>query len=456
MPLSHSIAHDTDPLSPLLDAELAHRRSRHFSRLTFSPALERRFEVTAARPRARRLATEGWIVTLLYCLFLLGDARSIPARLSFALFVRCGIALPVLISSSILLRRARSRFRREILIVITAGVIALSNLVIYRNEPAALSASAQIGLLIALLVTNVVMRLRFPYAVASTAFCILSDIAFLATDHQLTPTDKLNWAIPIAWGSLFILFGAYSLEREERLAFLLQLRHELQSDQLTTLNHELARLSAQDALTGLANRASFDQRFSALWDQSLAFRRPLSAILVDVDHFKIVNDTQGHLYGDEVLKRVAALVKESLRGKHDFAARFGGEEFVLLLPDTDETAALKVAERLRTLIQLAGSPAPLDAMPELGVWTTVSCGVATVTDASLFRPLDLIHAADTALYAAKTSGRNCTFAAPTLSGHAVPHSDTLLNGLSYPPAPRHHKPGCPHNSGCPTTPGAPP
>jgi diguanylate cyclase (GGDEF)-like protein len=430
-PARESSPNDTGPLAILLETELLRRRSSKFRHLAFPRLLEQRFEADTSAARARRLAAETWVVTLLYTFFLFGDAHAIPARLPFAIFIRCGIALPILITANLLLRRSPTRFGRESLIVLTAGVIAISSLVIYRDQPIALSASPQLGLLIALLVTNVVMRLRFPFAVASTLLCILSDVAFLVADKHLTHTDRLNWAVPLAFSALFILLAAYSLEREERVNFLLQLRHQLQSTELKARNHELTRLSAYDALTGLANRAAFERQFQALWELALTSRQPLSAVLIDIDHFKVVNDTQGHLYGDEVLKRVAALVKESLRGKHDFAARFGGEEFILLLPETDAAAAFKVAERLRTLVQLAGSPAPLNDLPQLGLWTTVSCGVATVFDPAVFRPLDLFHAADTALYAAKSSGRNCTFAAPGLGSYtSTLLTDTIITGLS--------------------------
>ena len=83
----------------------------------------------------------------------------------------------------------------------------------------------------------------------------------------------------------------------------------------------------------------------------------LSVVVVDVDYFKQLNDRYGHLYGDEVLKRIGSLLQQALRAKDDFAARFGGEEFVILLPATHQAAAMQVAERLRKMVELAGFPA---------------------------------------------------------------------------------------------------
>ncbi len=133
----------------------------------------------------------------------------------------------------------------------------------------------------------------------------------------------------------------------------------------------------------------------------------VSLILIDVDHFKLLNDKFGHLYGDKVLKRVALLLAESLRRSEDFAARFGGEEFVILLPATPGDQALLVAERMRKLVEVAGFPAletPSGVMRNIRA--TVSCGVACESPIALGDPYFLIDAADKALYLAKAEGRN--------------------------------------------------
>lgn len=394
-------------------------RDRRFGGLRFPRPLEDRFETDVAPSRSRRLWVEGWLLLLAYGLTILGDHQSIPGRFHFSLLIRCCVVLPWLLVANELLRHNPRPIIREGSILITAGMVACSSFVIYANCSASISAGVQVGVLISLLVTNVVMRIRFPYAVLSTVFCIASDAAFLALDRQLTTPEKFNCAMPVVTGALFMLFAAYSLEREERLAYLLQFNTEIQSEQLAALNAELERLSAQDALTGLANRAAFDQRFELLWEQAAHQRGTLSAVVLDIDHFKIVNDTQGHLYGDEVIKRVAALLQQSLRGKNDFAARYGGEEFVLLLPNASRETAVIVAERIRSLIQLAGSPAPAEHVPDPGLWTTVSCGVATVTTPAVYSPRDLLHAADTALYRAKAEGRNRVCVAPQLGAPSV-------------------------------------
>jgi diguanylate cyclase (GGDEF)-like protein len=133
-----------------------------------------------------------------------------------------------------------------------------------------------------------------------------------------------------------------------------------------------------------------------------------------VDHFKQLNDRYGHLYGDEVLKRIGSLMQQALRVKDDYAARYGGEEFVILLPATPRTGAMHVAERLRKMVELAGFPA-LDSSEKplnIGISPTVSCGVATAYPTAGDNREGLLEAADKAMYQAKAEGRNRVCGAP--------------------------------------------
>ncbi len=151
--------------------------------------------------------------------------------------------------------------------------------------------------------------------------------------------------------------------------------------------------AAFDPLTGLYNRRSFEAFYHQEVAKCRRYSAPLSLILVDLDHFKNVNDTYGHQVGDRVLAAVAAILREATR-EADLAARWGGEEMALLLPETDGQGADVVAEKLRE--KIAGH-----AFPEAGQ-VTASFGVATMNSDAM----DLIAAADNALYRAKASGRN--------------------------------------------------
>lgn len=207
-------------------------------------------------------------------------------------------------------------------------------------------------------------------------------------------------------GAAMVLTATYSLEREERLSYLLCLQSDLQGADLFKMNAELERLSNVDKLTGLPNRRSLESRFETLWVEGERLGTSLSAIVIDVDHFKVINDVYGHLYGDEALRRIAGLLPQALRGQEDFAGRFGGEEFVILLPNTDRETALGVADRVRRLVEVAGTPVTEHPSGETMLWATVSCGVSLCVPDGKFHRDNLLRAADKALYEAKGNGRN--------------------------------------------------
>jgi diguanylate cyclase (GGDEF)-like protein len=166
---------------------------------------------------------------------------------------------------------------------------------------------------------------------------------------------------------------------------------------------ELRELAQRDHLTGISNRRHFFDLADEACRKAAATGAPLSLLIVDVDYFKQINDTYGHMHGDEVLKTLATVCRKAL-GDVDMLARLGGEEFVLLLPDADLAAATAVAERLRADIQR--TPVRLH---DATLYFTVSLGVAQwQTDEPV--PV-LMRRADEALYAAKYSGRNRTEAA---------------------------------------------
>ncbi len=165
-------------------------------------------------------------------------------------------------------------------------------------------------------------------------------------------------------------------------------------DRLTLANQQLKEMATTDALTGLANRRAFTERLSVEVDRVKRTGKPLSLVFVDLDHFKRLNDTLGHLEGDAALMQVAGILGEGRRGA-DLVARYGGEEFAVLLPDTAHAEALLVAERLRRAAEAAGLPAKC----------TLSAGVATLPEHAA-TGIALIDRADEALYAAKNAGRN--------------------------------------------------
>ena len=164
-------------------------------------------------------------------------------------------------------------------------------------------------------------------------------------------------------------------------------------------HEEIYRLMTVDALTQVYNKRYFTEALEREYNRSQRYKRELSLVLFDVDHFKAVNDGHGHLAGDAVLRQVAAEVKPRLR-EQDIFARVGGEEFAVLLPEINHEGALATAEKVRRIIEAATFIVEM-----LAVKITVSVGVTSL-DPRGRDPMSLYERADAALYEAKRSGRN--------------------------------------------------
>lgn len=165
----------------------------------------------------------------------------------------------------------------------------------------------------------------------------------------------------------------------------------------------------EDALTRLANRREFDRRLGIEWNRARRDGHVLSLVLIDVDCFKNYNDHYGHPAGDACLQKVAGALQSVVRRSADLVARFGGEEFVVLLPATDAADASALAERMRR--QVADLQIP-HAASRVAAGVTASLGVATLAPGDACQPPDLVAAADAALYRAKEQGRNRVAVAP--------------------------------------------
>lgn len=166
----------------------------------------------------------------------------------------------------------------------------------------------------------------------------------------------------------------------------------------------LSSLSMTDALTKIANRRYFDEFYHAEWRRACREQGSLGVIMIDIDYFKAFNDHYGHLKGDDCLEMVAQQLKTAVQRPRDFVARFGGEEFIVLLPSIQAEGVRVVAERLQK--ELARLKIPHKSS-QVNPYVTVSMGLAWCEPENSIRPDGLVAAADEALYSAKDGGRNC-------------------------------------------------
>ncbi len=165
----------------------------------------------------------------------------------------------------------------------------------------------------------------------------------------------------------------------------------------------IERIGKIDALTDIANRRSFDDRINEEWARAVREKHPLGLLMLDIDRFKLYNDTYGHPQGDVLLQHLAKAVESTLKRTTDFAARIGGEEFAVILPSTDLDGAMIIAEEVRSNVESAVIPNPYepDAKP-----TTISIGAASLVPEQGDDLASFIARCDAALYAAKSSGKN--------------------------------------------------
>jgi diguanylate cyclase (GGDEF)-like protein len=206
-----------------------------------------------------------------------------------------------------------------------------------------------------------------------------------------------------AGGDEFLSKPVNVLELQIRVSSMLRIRrltHELEGVnlQLEGLNRQLQAFASIDPLTQLTNRRVLNERLDQEFARAARYKHTLACIMLDVDHFKKVNDTRGHIVGDQVLVQVAAAITATIR-KTDVAGRFGGEEFLVLVPETPATGAQVLAERLRRAV--ASSGGAQNGLPSV----TISIGIAT-TELAVGTPLELLQRADEALYEAKRTGRD--------------------------------------------------
>jgi diguanylate cyclase (GGDEF)-like protein len=208
--------------------------------------------------------------------------------------------------------------------------------------------------------------------------------------------------------SNFYISDIFGCDRDDEIGVLAQTIQKMR-DRLSTYNAELLRAARErerliriDQLTDIPNRRSFDERLPLEWGRAIRVKTPISILILDLDHFKNYNDTYGHLQGDRALQAVSKMFMQELKRSGDIVARWGGEEFAILLSNTDFEGAVDVAERIREKV----AALPIPHVDGSNSKMTVSVGVNSMVPTISNSLEDFIHNADMALYNAKREGRN--------------------------------------------------
>lgn len=222
---------------------------------------------------------------------------------------------------------------------------------------------------------------------------ILRAEALLAADSFKNPADATNYSTLLEEYKKLVK----QIMKMVKMADLMQL-------ELKTISERMEIISNIDVLTGLYNRRFFNLNYIREWNSAIRSKTPLACIMIDIDYFKKYNDTYGHLQGDECLKAVAEAINASAKRPRDIVARFGGEEFVILLPETKVESAVYIAQQILSNIEKLDIEHTGSVLNER---VTVSLGVAAVFPSKDMTREELLNIADEALYRAKKEGRNC-------------------------------------------------
>lgn len=210
------------------------------------------------------------------------------------------------------------------------------------------------------------------------------------------------------------VIGVFSIQAKEKNAYsdthkdllktmasylAIAIKNAMKTIELDKLNKMLKTKSEHDGLTGIPNRRLFDDTYLTLWTHAIEHSEPLSVMIIDIDNFKDFNDQYGHLVGDQVVKSVASTLLD-LKGGDDFVARYGGDEFIALLPHRTKEEALAYADKLKEALLGVNKALKIDTV------VTVSIGIATSIPSEDVLKEKLIYTADNQLYLSKANGKN--------------------------------------------------
>jgi diguanylate cyclase (GGDEF)-like protein len=404
------------PSSAITIADIDRVLAGGFRWLRFPAPIEARFETDIGARRSRFLLVTGAVTLVLFQFFLVRDRLLLPDMFNEAIIFRVGIITPLTLATFAVLWRNPRPWIRESMEAVMTVLIAAGVLYLIHSSHSPLAEHAHYSMLLILVFPNIIQRVRFWYATVASIIVVVM-YATVVPEIRSMPDEAIFGAVlTLAMTTLLSLVTNWKLEIEERRAYLMTLREELRSQQLMNVNEELSAISMLDPLTGLANRRRLEQFIDALWNSSL---KPVTFMMIDIDHFKRFNDRYGHQAGDACLKMVVETLQEELRHGTDLAARFGGEEFLVVLPDSDLADGIRAAERIRGAVErraIAHITSPTASV------VTVSIGVAVVRPDAKITVAEAIAAADRALYSSKQHGRNSIWPRPSPSAtvHELP------------------------------------
>ena len=385
------------------EPQLREALARPWWKLRFESELEAIFDQKVAPIQAKD-ARNNYFLAMFFCnVFAIADYRFLPDVYLTAWLLRFAVITPMFMITIWAEFYARQSFRRGwmTLLPMLVTTAALTYPLIISNSPDLVH--YQVGVIVVVLFSNLLTDLRFALALLGSIVFMIMYMLELTIGLDLPSHVISNYGMVSTSIVALSLVATFRRERHLRTVFLMLALLDIAEQRQTEANAALRKLAAQGPLTGLANRRRFDEEYPRLWKVAVRQSQPLSILFIDLDRFKGYNDTYGHAKGDEILERLADLLRHTTtRRPLDLAVRNGGEEFLVVLPDTTCHMAVGIAQSLVDC--LSGLAIPHEGS-SFGV-VTASVGVAGGVPQAGQDPDDYVRQADMAMYRAKENGRN--------------------------------------------------
>lgn len=364
--------------------------------LRFSDDIEREYQDATLAPRRQFLTVAGIFGLLIYNVYMINDWMSLPDVFIYVAVGRFAVFTPIALGLLALMQRARTRQALEALAVVSTVGSTLAPMIVMLYSDSPYRINYQMGMLLIMVFSTMIQQVPLRYALVSLSSMLL--IALTTTyfaDFSELKVWQVNAVLFISTATL-LLMASYFLERGSRLSYLFALRGRL-------LEVRLTAISRCDPLTQLFNRRYLGEVFANLQSKAALAPSTVAVILLDIDHFKVYNDSYGHPQGDACLVQLSETVQQTAKLASGQAFRFGGEELLVVLEDTDAVQTRALAEALRAAVVALAIPHPALGKDR---YVTISLGIAVGTVPAVSAE-SLIGSADSALYEAKHAGRDC-------------------------------------------------
>ena len=367
--------------------------------LRFDRCTEARYEAEHGRWRAAHLRHTIIFGVLLYVLHDISTYLLLPDHYWIIVLMTVFVIVPCSLAVAYAMARVSSGLREMLALGAILTATALPVFMLYYSD-APHSTHMNTEVILCIVFANMVMALRFRHALVYSCLVLIWAISAVLMKQGVDPELKVALCFQFTSVCLLTTYSNYLFERRRCRDYRVSLEARMRAETAETSERQFQEMSKTDALTGLPNRRFLDERLAEWFSDG----RPAAVMMVDIDHFKLFNDTLGHPAGDECLRLIANAFRSAFSEPDLFCARFGGEEFIVAIRDADELQARRLANAVVRSIEALGiaHPGRSDGVEVV----TVSVGVALKSSAEPVSQNEVLSQADEALYQAKRRGRN--------------------------------------------------